>query len=188
LRHPACRNDVITNFNLPPVPLARFLRRMEEGYKANPYHNATHAADVLQTLNAIIFRGGLAPGYVDPLHLMAAYVAAVSVGPGCARRGAAVCCGGKWIRMDMSGGLQAPAPAHRQGLWAWLGVAGRGWAWWLRSTGWNPQSPLTCTLSVPSAGRTPRLPVFTCACFSRHDPMIISLRMNLDLVFPSKLS
>jgi hypothetical protein len=74
------RNDVITNFNLPPVPLARFLRRMEEGYKANPYHNATHAADVLQTLNAIIFRGGLAPGYVDPLHLMAGYVAAVSVG------------------------------------------------------------------------------------------------------------
>lgn len=51
--------------------------RMEEGYKANPYHNAMHAADVMQTLHAILTRGGLVPGYVDPLHMMACYTAAV---------------------------------------------------------------------------------------------------------------
>lgn len=71
------RHDLISHFKINPVLLARFLRRMEEGYKMNPYHNSTHAADVLQTLNVMIHRGGLAPGYVDPLHLMACYTAAV---------------------------------------------------------------------------------------------------------------
>jgi hypothetical protein len=46
-------------------------------YKSNPYHNATHAADVLQTLHVMMHRGGLVPGYVDPLTMMAAYVAAI---------------------------------------------------------------------------------------------------------------
>ena len=72
------QHGLIANFRLPPVPLARFLRRVEDGYKQNPYHNATHASDVLQTLNVIIHRGGLVPGYVDPLYLMAALLSAVS--------------------------------------------------------------------------------------------------------------
>lgn len=50
---------------------------MEEGYRQNPYHNAMHAADVLQTFHVIINRGGMVPGYVDPLHMMACYSAAV---------------------------------------------------------------------------------------------------------------
>ena len=42
------------------------------------YHNAMHAADVLQSFHVIIHRGGLMPAYVDPLTLMACYMAAVS--------------------------------------------------------------------------------------------------------------
>ncbi|KAF6253310.1 hypothetical protein COO60DRAFT_1547491 [Scenedesmus sp. NREL 46B-D3] len=71
------KSGLIEHFGLKAGALARFLRRVEEGYRQNPYHNAMHAADVLQTYNAIIHRGGLMPGYVDPLHLMACYTAAV---------------------------------------------------------------------------------------------------------------
>eukprot|EP00967_Tisochrysis_lutea_P005991 scaffold7068_cov22-Tisochrysis_lutea.AAC.1 len=43
------KNKLISTFDLPPVKLARFLRSIEAGYTThNPYHNATHAADVLQ--------------------------------------------------------------------------------------------------------------------------------------------
>lgn len=73
------KQGLVEHFQLKPIALARFLRRIEAGYKTNPYHNATHAADVLQTMHCIITRGGLMPGYVDPMHLMACYTAAVSV-------------------------------------------------------------------------------------------------------------
>ncbi|GIM16339.1 hypothetical protein Vretimale_18970 [Volvox reticuliferus] len=68
--------DLIRKFAIKPQLLARFMRRVEEGYRPNPYHSKTHAADVLQTFHVIIHRGGLAPGYVDPLTLMACYLAA----------------------------------------------------------------------------------------------------------------
>ncbi len=47
-----------------PEPLlpSRFFRRVEEGYRPNPYHSKTHAADVMQSFHVIIHRGGLAPG------------------------------------------------------------------------------------------------------------------------------
>jgi hypothetical protein len=55
-----------------------FLQAVEAGYSpTNPYHNATHAADVLQTLHMLLHRGGLVPGYADQLTVMACYVAAV---------------------------------------------------------------------------------------------------------------
>ena len=57
--------------------MLRFLRRVEEGYKMNPYHNCTHAADVLQTLYVLLHRGGLVPGYADPITLLACYLAAI---------------------------------------------------------------------------------------------------------------
>ncbi|GIL62511.1 hypothetical protein Vafri_16725 [Volvox africanus] len=69
--------DLMRKFDIKPQLLARFMRRVEEGYRPNPYHSKTHAADVLQTLHVIIHRGGLAPGYVDPLTLMACYLAAL---------------------------------------------------------------------------------------------------------------
>ncbi|KAG2443397.1 hypothetical protein HXX76_001757 [Chlamydomonas incerta] len=71
------QSDLIRKFDLRPPQLAAFLRRVEEGYRANPYHSKTHAADVLQSLHVLIHRGGLAPGYVDPLSLMACYLAAI---------------------------------------------------------------------------------------------------------------
>jgi hypothetical protein len=53
------KSGLIEHFGLKAGALARFLRRVEEGYRQNPYHNATHAADVLQTYNAIIHRWDL---------------------------------------------------------------------------------------------------------------------------------
>jgi hypothetical protein len=71
------KQGLVDHYQLRPTALARFLRRIESGYRTNPYHNATHASDVLQTMHCIITRGGLMPGYVDPMHLMACYTAAV---------------------------------------------------------------------------------------------------------------
>lgn len=66
----------------------RYLRRIEEGYKANPYHNKTHASYVLQTMHVLIHRGGMIPGYVDPLTHVGCYLAAVrySCGIACCSR------------------------------------------------------------------------------------------------------
>ena len=58
----------------------RYLRHIEAGYCGNPYHNATHAADVLQSLHVVLHRGQLVQHYTDPVGLMAAYLAAVSDG------------------------------------------------------------------------------------------------------------
>ncbi|GLC59059.1 hypothetical protein PLESTB_001439000 [Pleodorina starrii] len=54
----------------------RLLRRIEAGYLDNPYHNAVHAADVLQTLHVIVHGARLHVHYLDPLGLLAAYLAA----------------------------------------------------------------------------------------------------------------
>jgi len=53
------RTNLISALKLKEVKLARFLLRIEDGYLDNPYHNRTHAADVLRTLNAIATRGGV---------------------------------------------------------------------------------------------------------------------------------
>jgi len=68
---------LIEHFSLKPAHLARFLRHVEEGYRNNPYHNKIHAADVLQTMQVILKRGGMLPGYADPLTHMACLLAAV---------------------------------------------------------------------------------------------------------------
>ncbi|GIL58431.1 hypothetical protein Vafri_13570 [Volvox africanus] len=71
------RAGLIEKLNLKPSALARLLRHIEAGYNDNPYHNATHAADVLQTLHVIIHGAQLHVHYVDYLGLLAAYFAAI---------------------------------------------------------------------------------------------------------------
>ena len=60
---------------------ARYLRHIEQGYLDNPYHSATHAADVLQSLHVVLHRGRLVEAYCggpEGVGLLAAYMAAVS--------------------------------------------------------------------------------------------------------------
>ncbi|GIL46284.1 hypothetical protein Vafri_3299 [Volvox africanus] len=68
---------LIKAFQIKPVTLARVLRQVEAGYLDNPYHNAVHAADVLQTLHVIIHATQLHVHYLDRLGLLAAYYAAI---------------------------------------------------------------------------------------------------------------
>ncbi|KAG2485173.1 hypothetical protein HYH03_016063 [Edaphochlamys debaryana] len=71
------RAGLIPRLKLKPAVLARLLRHIEAGYVDNPYHNATHAADVLQTLHVIIHGAQLHVHYLDSLGLLAAYWAAI---------------------------------------------------------------------------------------------------------------
>ncbi|KAG2492524.1 hypothetical protein HYH03_009189 [Edaphochlamys debaryana] len=71
------REGLISTFKIKPVTLARLLRNIEAGYPANPYHNCTHAADVLQTLHVLVHGAGLHVHYLDRLGLLAAYFAAI---------------------------------------------------------------------------------------------------------------
>jgi len=65
-----------TEFNFQMPILCSFLRTVEAAYLPNPYHNSTHAADVVQTLNTMLQLGGkeYAP---SPLELFSILVAAV---------------------------------------------------------------------------------------------------------------
>ncbi|KAG2437156.1 hypothetical protein HXX76_005823 [Chlamydomonas incerta] len=71
------RAGLVAALDLRPHVLARALRYLEAGYVDNPYHSATHAADVLQTLHVIIHGAQLNVHYLDPLGLFAAYWAAI---------------------------------------------------------------------------------------------------------------
>lgn len=53
------RHDLITKFNIDRKKLMTFVNRIQKGYRDNSYHNARHAADVLQSLNFFITKGGL---------------------------------------------------------------------------------------------------------------------------------
>ncbi len=67
----------------------RFLHAIEAGYsKRNPYHSATHAADVLQSVHALLHTGGLRVKYANSSNaVLACYLAAVSVCPPAAASG-----------------------------------------------------------------------------------------------------
>eukprot|EP00741_Cyanophora_paradoxa_P024135 tig00021742_g23310.t1 len=62
-----------------PIDLPRltaFLEAVEAGYKALPYHNRTHAADVCQSMAVVLLRGGLASRLSD-IEQLAAFLACV---------------------------------------------------------------------------------------------------------------
>ncbi len=72
------RSKLVTWASINTTKLTTFLRTIDAGYSPNnPYHNARHAADVLQSMHVIVTRGGLAPGYVDRATLLACYLSAV---------------------------------------------------------------------------------------------------------------
>ncbi|KAG2486839.1 hypothetical protein HYH03_014522 [Edaphochlamys debaryana] len=68
---------LIAKFGLQPNRVARLLRALEAGYPDNPYHCATHAADVLRSLHALLHGAQLTEHYLDPLGLLGAYLAAI---------------------------------------------------------------------------------------------------------------
>ncbi|KAK9810064.1 hypothetical protein WJX72_004187 [[Myrmecia] bisecta] len=71
------RNYIIRDFDLDPHRLARFLRRVEDGYPDNPYHNRMHAADVLQTMHMLLTVGGLQSKAGDDMIMLQGYLAAI---------------------------------------------------------------------------------------------------------------
>lgn len=59
--------------------LSRFLRRVEDGYPSNPYHNAIHAADVVQSLHLLMTKGGVAKSAGGQMCLLCGYIGGVSL-------------------------------------------------------------------------------------------------------------
>lgn len=51
--------DLVNRLGLDDAKLRRFLNAVQSGYHPNPYHNATHAADVSQINYFIMTKGGL---------------------------------------------------------------------------------------------------------------------------------
>lgn len=71
------KHDLLNKFNIDEMKFKRFITVMESGYdNRQPYHNSTHASDVLQTLNYFITKGGLSQ-YVTDLDILSALIAAV---------------------------------------------------------------------------------------------------------------
>lgn len=61
---------------LEPSKLAKFLRRVEDGYNDTPYHSKAHAADVLQSMHTLLTLGGLASRMGDELIMLAGLLSA----------------------------------------------------------------------------------------------------------------
>lgn len=56
--------------------LDAFLKRIESGYMPNPYHNKTHAADVVQTFHHLLLAGGILEHLTD-IEVFSALIAAI---------------------------------------------------------------------------------------------------------------
>jgi 3',5'-cyclic-nucleotide phosphodiesterase len=68
--------DLLSKFNLNEQVLINFLRKVESGYHDVPYHNAMHAADVLQSMHYIITKGGLSQ-YMSDEDILASLIASI---------------------------------------------------------------------------------------------------------------
>eukprot|EP00741_Cyanophora_paradoxa_P018983 tig00021108_g18326.t1 len=78
------RYGLVERLKLSPTRLSTFLAKLEQRYMENPYHNGTHAADVLQSMHFIMGPGGLS-AYLPPekdrdrdIVMMAALFAAIA--------------------------------------------------------------------------------------------------------------
>jgi cAMP-specific phosphodiesterase 4 len=68
---------LLNAFQISEVKLCNFLRAVESGYKANnAYHNNTHAADVAQTLNFLMY-GEKLRDFLTPLDRLALVISAL---------------------------------------------------------------------------------------------------------------
>ena len=48
------KHNLIEEFHLDQVKFVNFLRTIESGHSDNPYHNATHVADVVQSMHCLV--------------------------------------------------------------------------------------------------------------------------------------
>ncbi|KAI9361588.1 hypothetical protein DFJ73DRAFT_789099 [Zopfochytrium polystomum] len=69
------RHNLMPLFSLEPDVIKKFLRTIESGYKPVPYHNSTHAADVLHALHYFIAELGLSE-IINSEEILACVVAA----------------------------------------------------------------------------------------------------------------
>lgn len=70
-------SGLVEKFDIPEAKLMRFLLRAEGAYKHHPYHNSTHAADVLHTMHKLMTDGGVFPAYADQVDCLSCYIAAI---------------------------------------------------------------------------------------------------------------
>lgn len=69
---------LLREFGLKPHQLVNYLRRVEEHYQsANPYHNSTHAADVVQSINVLLASPALDGVFTDLEVLAALFASAI---------------------------------------------------------------------------------------------------------------
>jgi 3',5'-cyclic-nucleotide phosphodiesterase len=68
--------DLLNKFNIPEKVLINWLKEIEKGYHPNPYHTAMHAADVLQVLHYIIYKGGLS-AFMSDEDVLASLISAI---------------------------------------------------------------------------------------------------------------
>lgn len=64
-------------FDLDETKLVRFLRRIESGYGSHPYHNCTHAANVVQMAYKLLTAGGMYPAHIGWTGVLSFILAAI---------------------------------------------------------------------------------------------------------------
>lgn len=57
--HLFTKHDLVADFQLDQIKFINFLRAIESGHQDNPYHNATHVADVMQSMHCLLTKGGI---------------------------------------------------------------------------------------------------------------------------------
>lgn len=74
--HVISRHGLFTKLNLSADKISSFLLSVEAGYLSNPYHNSTHATDVLLAGNHLVKATGLEK-YLTPKELLSILVACI---------------------------------------------------------------------------------------------------------------